>query len=104
MNIVITGASRGIGLAEAKLFDQPGNQLFLIARSLDSFKDTFKHAALIGIDLSTEAGVAKAADVIAAKAESVDILINNVGVMIMKKFEALSESDIDQLLGTNLRS
>jgi short-subunit dehydrogenase len=31
MNIVIAGASRGIGLAEAQILDRPNNHLFLIA-------------------------------------------------------------------------
>jgi 3-hydroxy acid dehydrogenase/malonic semialdehyde reductase len=104
MNIVITGASRGIGLAEAKLFDTPGNRLVLVAKSVESFKGTFNHATLIAADLSTSEGIKGAAEQIATACDTVDVLINNVGVMIMKKFEDLSSDDVDTMLNTNLRS
>jgi NADP-dependent 3-hydroxy acid dehydrogenase YdfG len=104
MNIVITGASRGIGLAEAKRFDTPDNQLFLVASSDDSFKHPFKNATTISADLSTVEGVSTAAAEITARTHTVDVLINNVGVMVLKKFEELSEDDINLLLNTNLRS
>lgn len=104
MNIVITGASRGIGLAEAELFDRPGNHLFLIATSKKSFKHNFQNATIIEADLATDKGIEEISAALQEKLDTVDVLVNNVGVMIMKRFEDLSEGDIDRMLDTNLRS
>lgn len=104
MNIVITGASRGIGLATAKVFDKSDNQLFLVASSKDSFKDTFQSAALFGADLTKEAEITRVAEEILAQADMIDVLINNAGVMIMKKFNQMSDADINGMLDLNLRA
>lgn len=104
MNIVITGASRGIGFAEAKFLDKAGNRLFLVATSSKSFKSNFHHASVIEADLVTKEGIEAVTTILRSKAEHIDVLINNVGVMIMKKFEDLPIEDIDKMLNTNLRS
>lgn len=104
MNIVITGASRGIGLATAKQLDTGDNKLFLVASSPDSFKDTFKNAILLGADLTKIAEVNRLASEIAEQAGSVDVLINNAGVMAMKKFEQMTEDDVNSMLDLNLRA
>jgi uncharacterized protein len=104
MNIVITGASRGIGRATAKQLDISGNKLLLLATSKDSFKDTFQNAVLFGADLTKPAEISKLAGEILGSTEQIDVLINNAGVMIMKKFEQMIETDITTLLDLNLRS
>ncbi|HET8669476.1 MAG TPA: SDR family oxidoreductase [Candidatus Saccharimonadales bacterium] len=104
MNILITGASRGIGLATAKQLDTSKNKLFLVASSKDSFKDTFKNAVFFGADGTKAQELTRLAAEVAGQAESIDVLINNVGVMVMKKFEQLSEDDINLMLDLNLRS
>lgn len=104
MNIVITGASRGIGLATAKKLDKPGNKLFLVATSKDSFKGEFTDAVLLAADLTKPEDVDKLASEITSQAGTVDILINNVGVMVTKKFEQMTSDDINLMLDLNLRA
>jgi len=104
MNILITGASRGIGLATAKRLDNSNNKLFLAATSEGSFKDTFQNAVLLATDLTKLGEVSKLADEITGKTDKIDVLINNAGVMVMKKFEEMSNEDINLLLDLNLRS
>jgi len=104
MNIVITGASKGIGLAAAKRFDKPQNKLFLVATSESSFKDTFKNAVLYGADMTKIEELRAVAGRIAGDGAGVDVLINNAGIMVMKKFEQMSDDDINHMLDLNLRS
>lgn len=104
MKIAITGASRGIGLTTSKQLNKTGNTLYLTASSKDSFKEHLPGAVELSGDLSTPEGVKKLADEIAAQTDSLDVLFNNVGVMIMKKFEQMTPDDINHLLNLNLRS
>lgn len=104
MKIIITGASRGIGLATAKLLDVPGNELFLIASKIDSFKATFDKAHLFEADLSKLAEIKKVIAEIQKITDTIDVLVNNVGVYITKKFADMDETDINQILDINLRS
>jgi len=104
MNILITGASRGIGLAAAKQLDGPNNKLFLVATSESSFKGTFQNAVLLAADLTKPEEVSKLAQDVVAQTDTIDVLINNAGIMVMKKFEQMSGEDINLMLDLNLRS
>jgi NADP-dependent 3-hydroxy acid dehydrogenase YdfG len=104
MNILITGASKGIGLAAAKQFDKGDNKLFLVATSADSFKDTFRNATLFGADLTKREDVGRLAADILQQTGTLDVLINNAGIMVMKKFEQMTEEDIITMLDLDLRS
>ncbi len=104
MNIAITGASRGIGLAAAKQLANDDNTLFLIATSEDSFKQHLPNAIEIAADLTTPEGIKAAADAIAAKTDQLDVLLNNAGAMVMKKFEDMTADDINLLINLNLNA
>ena len=84
--VLITGASRGIGLATARAFAAEGCRIMLSARSAESLAETEKAFLLQGVTVaSCAADVTQpegAANLIAATIEAfggIDILINNVG-------------------------
>jgi NAD(P)-dependent dehydrogenase (short-subunit alcohol dehydrogenase family) len=83
--IVITGASRGIGEATARLFAEKGARVALLARSrgdIDRIADEIGDEALaIPCDVSDWDHVKGAVDAIAARWGRVDVLINNAGVI-----------------------
>lgn len=104
MNILITGASRGIGRATAQQLDRPDNQLLLVATSKGSFKQDFRNAKLFAADLTKEADITRLANEVSETTDHIDVLINNAGVMVMKKFEQMTETDIMLMLDLNLRA
>jgi 3-oxoacyl-[acyl-carrier protein] reductase len=84
--VLITGSSRGIGLATAKAFAAEGCRIMLSARSAEQLRDA--EAALRGsgaeatahvADVSDPAGAARLIEATLAAHGGVDILVNNVG-------------------------
>ena len=82
---IITGASRGIGAAAARVFAQAGANVMLLARSgnaLLTLADTIGPKAVAReCDISRYAAVAAAVAACEARFGGVDILINNAGVI-----------------------
>jgi len=83
--LLITGASRGIGEATARLFVQAGANVALVARSEDAIAELAgelgKRSIAIPCDVSRYWEVSKAVDATVETFGSLDILINNAGVI-----------------------
>ncbi|MFV2171972.1 oxidoreductase [Actinomadura sp. LOL_016] len=75
---VVTGASRGIGLATVRTLVSEGVRVVGAARTITpELKETGAHA--VPADLSTAAGVAALMDAAFAELGGIDLLVNNVG-------------------------
>jgi NAD(P)-dependent dehydrogenase (short-subunit alcohol dehydrogenase family) len=83
--LMITGASRGIGAATARLFVEMGANVALIARSEDAIADLAGElgpkSIAIPCDVSRYWEVSKAVDATVETFGSIDVLINNAGVI-----------------------
>jgi NAD(P)-dependent dehydrogenase (short-subunit alcohol dehydrogenase family) len=102
---LVTGGSRGIGLAIARLLREEGFGLTLASRSSDSVE-----AAAAQLDaLAVTADVSQEEDcerVVASHVErhgGLDVLVNSAGIGIGGNVEALAAKHIDLQLGVNLR-
>lgn len=102
MNIVITGASSGIGYQTALLLSELNHLVIAVSRNkekLDQLKtDSQKRnpsAKLLIIpgDIAQQNVVAKITEAIKAKVDQIDILINNAGLLINKPFSELTSKD-----------
>lgn len=115
MNIVITGASKGIGYQLAKLFaNNENNTVIAIARSENLLKD-LKNECIrqdlrsklktIVFDLENPKDTRnKLKDEILKHVNSVDILINNAGLLISKPFANTDIEEIQKMFNINLIS
>lgn len=95
--LLITGASRGIGEATARLFVQAGANVALIARSEDTIADLAgelgERSIAIPCDVSRYWEVSKAVDATIETFGGLDIVINNAGVI--EPISHLASSDPD---------
>lgn len=104
-NIIIVGASRGIGKELTKILSEDHNVLAL-SRNLDKLKElqeiTSNPINVASYDLEADDVSASLKEVIKAHFEEVDILINNAGLLINKPFTELSEAEIKSIYQVNV--
>lgn len=97
-NIIVTGASRGIGFELAKQHLELGNRVLTVSRNVDKLKELTAFAKenqyqFIGVDLSNFDEIS---DVLKAVESwnKVDVLYNNAGVCINKPFIEMQQEDL----------
>ena len=80
---VVTGASKGIGLAIVKAFGQEGARVVVGSRSmtpeLSGLRDTY-NVTLVTVDLASADGPAALIQAAAERHGKIDVLVNNVGI------------------------
>ena len=107
--VLITGASEGIGRALALALAAEGAQLALNARSEARLAEAVRECGARGADaLALPADVSRQEDCAAMVARAVahfgrlDVLVNNAGVTMWSRFDALSDLSVfTRLLATN---
>ncbi len=110
MNIIITGASRGIGKEVAiQLANSGENRVIAIARDekkLNTLKKEVKDPArVIPIAFDLRNGDYKLlSKEIRGHFSEIHVLINNAGILINKKISRLSADDFDQMMDVNVKS
>jgi short-subunit dehydrogenase len=113
MNIAITGASKGIGKAIAEKFAANGYDLFLCARTEQDLQLLAQEITSANkniqvyyrpCDVAIKQQVKEFADWVLAKADKVDVLINNAGIFIQGHVHQEEDGVLEQLMATNLYS
>ena len=96
-SVLITGASKGIGLATARAFAAEGCNLHLAARSADALaRAQTEIAAEFGVSVEIhpmDLGNPENIGELGRRCTDVDILVNNAGEIPSGPIEALSEND-----------
>ncbi len=111
---VVTGGSKGIGLAVARQFAASGAKVAILARGAADLKAARELLAKDGIevrdyvcDVSKASDIAKAHEKITADLGPVDILVNNAGTARTMAFENISDEawqeDLDLKLFAAIR-
>jgi len=108
---VVTGASRGIGLAIARRLGQMGARVSLCARNAENLERAASGLRAAGIQvLALRTDVTRGDEVASLVSETqrtfgpVDILVNNAGIGIFGPFQEQTEADWNSVMDTNLKS
>ncbi len=108
MNIIITGASRGIGYELVKLFaENSENRIIALSRNAAKLKklqaeSTHANISILPIDISNEEQVKNEFQKALSGLKKVDILINNAGAIVNKPFNELQKPDWEKVYTVNV--
>ena len=107
--VLVTGASRGIGRALARVFAPAGARVGLAARSIDGLKAVAEEveaaggeALVVCTDVAVEAEVERAVASVMARWGRVDVLVNNAGLIDFGPLDKIAPDAWDKVIGTNL--
>jgi 3-oxoacyl-[acyl-carrier protein] reductase len=113
MNIVVTGASRGIGYELVKQFCNAQHTVFAVSRNhkkLEQLKseclalNNKATIVLLPYDLSDITAVAQLIQEIKKHTSAIQVLINNAGAIINKPFSEISSADLEYVYNVNVFS
>lgn len=102
-NIIITGASRGIGFELVQYFAKNNYNVLALSRSIESIKKlNLKTVSALAVDLSADTDFDKVTSFVLSHWKQVDILIHNAGKLINKPFQKLTSKDFFDVYNVNV--
>lgn len=102
--VVITGGARGQGAEEGRLFATEGATVVLTDVLDDEGRRTaaaIQRAEYVHLDVRAEAEWERTIDGVVARHGRVDVLVNNAGVDLAKRFEQTTLEDWERLVAIN---
>ncbi|HUZ59601.1 MAG TPA: SDR family oxidoreductase [Hanamia sp.] len=112
MNIVISGASKGIGKAITEKFAASNNNIFICSRNEKELASTTKEinskynnsVAFFAADLTNKNDVINFTNWILGKSDTIDVLINNAGQFIPGSIFNEEDGVLEKMISFNLFS
>src|SRR5262245_55830919 len=108
---VVTGGTRGIGLAVARRLTADGYDVLLTYRgdedvaaaARESLADAGRQVEVLTADVATADGAGAAIEAAMQRFGRLDVLVNNAGITRDTLLMRMSDDDWDQVLSTNLK-
>ncbi|MBM3194245.1 MAG: SDR family oxidoreductase, partial [Chlamydiae bacterium] len=100
-NVLITGASRGVGFETAKLFADRGYTVYGVVRESSIVPSNRENIRWIAVDYRNEASILNAVEKIQQEVQQIDILINNAGYALIGPVETLYDDQIKDQMEVN---
>ncbi len=108
---IVTGASRGIGLAVARRLGELGARVSLCARSQEKLEEAAASLRAVGIaalaipaDVTREDQISSLVCSTQQQLGPIEILVNNAGIGVFGPFHEQTEASWDAVVETNLKS
>jgi 3-oxoacyl-[acyl-carrier protein] reductase len=101
---VVTGASRGIGLAIAEAFVREGARVAICARDPRRLAESANRLKAVAIrcDVSQSEEVRRLAAEVHERLGAPHVVVNNAGIVVRKRLDDLEESEWSAVIGANL--
>lgn len=112
-NVIVTGASRGIGFELVKQYVQAGHDVIAISRNLSRLEDLKQECTLINasskvhvisFDLVDGDFQSDLLPFVSKYFDQVDILVNNAGALVLKPFAEISPEELERVYRVNVSS
>src|SRR5437660_3407057 len=102
--VIVTGASQGIGAGIVRVFLARGYNVVGTARNATKSRElsTSDHLALIDGDIGQFETAQKVAELATKKFGSIDAVVANAGIFLVKPFTDYTAEDFKSLVSTNL--
>ena len=107
---VVTGATRGIGKGIARVFAGAGARVLIVGRDAEAAKATVAELSATGAeasyllaDVSRREDCQRIAATAAERFGGIDVLCANAGIFPASPLAEMTDEDIEEVLGTNLR-
>ena len=107
MNIVITGASRGIGKAIVQKFANEHHHVIVCSRDeekLKQLKNLSSNIITYVCDVSDKEEIQRFGDFVLSQFTQIDVLINNAGIFLPGKITEEEDGILEKTMNTNLYS
>jgi 3-oxoacyl-[acyl-carrier protein] reductase len=105
--VVITGGSRGIGKGIASVFARYGARVLITGRDSDAARAAAEElpgdVSFVQADVASREDCRRMAAVAAEHLGGIDVLCANAGIFPKARLADLTEEDLDQVLGINLK-
>ena len=105
---LVTGGSRGLGLALSRELARQGCRLAICARdetelevARAELKGTDVEVLAVPCDVSDPAQVATMVEAVTRHYGGIDVLINNAGIIVVAPLESLTRADFERVMATN---
>ena len=109
--VIVTGAARGMGKACASAFLKEGGKVFLndidgetLSETVGELHGAGKDAYPFVGDISKKGIAISLVETALERLGTVDVLVNNVGILRTTKLESIEESEWDEVLAVNVKS
>ena len=107
--VVITGGSRGLGLAMARQFADEGARVWLIARTRETLHEAADElrargatfVETVAADIRDEAEIDRVVERILRAGDVIDVLVNNAGLIEVGPFEHAKIEDFEDSLAVH---
>ena len=108
--VIVTGASSGIGFATALALSNAGAKVAIGARRVDRLKDLAENISASGgdvfyqkLDVTKRTDCEDFAKAVIDKWGTIDVLVNNAGLMPLSFFKNLKVDEWDQMIDVNIK-
>ncbi len=107
----VTGAGSGIGLAVARRFAEQGASVAIVEQeetlgspAAAEIRASGAQAEFIGADVASEADVISAIQATVQRFGAIHHLVNNAGIVLVKRLEEITVEEWDRVQNVNVRS